>query len=83
MIEFERGTPPPTDAAYVFPSLYAPPARVAVEVLDDETAGAVVLESGGGTLVVFGGATDDYFIRLQLQPTAPVQSRSSPTGSPT
>ena len=58
---------------YDFPSLYAPPARVAIEVLDDETAGAVVLESGGGTLVVFGGATDDYFIRLQRQPTAPVQ----------
>ena len=59
VIEFallERRPTRPTS----FPSPYAPPARVAVEVLDDETAGAVVLESGGSTLVVRGGATDDY-----------------------
>ena len=67
VIEFECGSLATCGAGTrTFPSLYAPPARVAVEVLDDETAGAVVLESGGGTLVVFGGATDDYFIRLQL-----------------
>ena len=50
VIEFERDSST-TDAAYLFPTLYAPPARVAIEVIDDETAGAVVLESGGGTLV--------------------------------
>jgi len=71
VIEFERHSST-TDASYTFPSLYAPPVRTAIEVLDDETAGAVVLESGGGTVVVFGGATDDYFIRLTKQPTAPV-----------
>ena len=51
VIEFEKDASS-TAPNYDFPSLYAPPVRVAVEVLDDETAGAVVLESAGGTLVV-------------------------------
>ena len=72
VIEFEKDASS-TAPNYDFPSLYAPPTRVAAEVLDDETAGAAVIESAGSTLVVFGGATDDYFIRLQLQPTAPVE----------
>jgi hypothetical protein len=79
VIEFTRHSST-TDTAYHFPPdcpgtscLYSPPTRIAVEVLDDETAGAVVLESAGATLVVFGGATDDYFLRLQKQPTAPVE----------
>ena len=33
------------------------------------------VETGGGTLVVFGGATDDYFVRLTLQPTGDGQRR--------
>ena len=61
------------DAAYMVPSPYAPPARVAVDVFDDETAAAVVLESGGSTLVVRGGATDDALLRLTMQPTADVR----------
>ena len=62
-----------TAPSYVFPSLYAPPVRVAVEVWDDETPNVVVQESGGSTLVVLGGATDDEFLRLTKVPTAPVQ----------
>ena len=61
------------DAAYLVPSPYAPPTRVAVDVIDDETAGVVALESGGSTLVVRGGATDDSFLRLTMQPTADVR----------
>ena len=56
------------DPAYVFPSQ-----RVAVQVLDDETAGVLVTESGGSTLVVQGGATDDVLMRLTGQPTADVR----------
>ena len=49
----------------------------AVEVLvhDNESAGdsqVVVTESGGETLVVEGGATDDYTLRLSSAPTNPV-----------
>ncbi len=57
---------------YVFPSLYAPPTRIDIEVWDNESAGVVVLESDGSTLVVMGGATDDEWMRLTKAPAANV-----------
>ena len=53
---------------YVFPSKYAPPVRIGVEVWDDETANVLVTESGGSTLVVFGGAGDTQSFRLTKAP---------------
>ena len=47
--------------------------RVGVEVLDDDTPGVVVLESGGSTGVTLGGPGDDYTIRLTKQPLASVR----------
>lgn len=58
--------------AYTFPSLYAPPVRIPVELWDDEVAGVVVVESDGTTQLVMGGATDDEWLRLTRVPTAPV-----------
>ena len=51
--------------------------RVDALVIDDDTAGVVVIESGGRTLVVAGtvptpGPGDDYKVRLTLKPTADV-----------
>ncbi|MCA1683511.1 MAG: hypothetical protein LC708_00005, partial [Actinobacteria bacterium] len=61
-----------TDPAYVFPNLRSGPGLTDVEVIDDETAGVALVESGGSTLVVLGGATDTYTIRLTKRPTAAV-----------
>ncbi|HMC67647.1 MAG TPA: hypothetical protein VKJ07_00700, partial [Mycobacteriales bacterium] len=54
--------------------------RLDVRVLDNETAGVVVTESGGKTLVTFGdsqthtpGPGDSYTIRLTSAPTANVK----------
>jgi len=69
VIEFERseGT---TDPDYIFPNLRSGLQRLDVEVYDNETAGAVVLESAGDTLLVPDAAdgADDYTIRLTRQP---------------
>ena len=83
MIEFERDatTRRPTRATSSR-ACYAPPARVAVEVIDDETAGVVVVESGGSTLVVkcgndactTAGATDDYFAAARRSSRRPTVS---------
>ncbi len=72
VITFERDNAT-TDASFVFPNLRSGPGVLDVEVIDNETAGAVVLESGGATQVVRGGAGDDYTIRLTQQPTDSVQ----------
>jgi hypothetical protein len=60
---------------YVFPNLRSGIGALDIEVIDDETAGAVVLESGGTLLIEDDPATsavdpvtDDYRIRLTRQP---------------
>ena len=66
------------DGDYVFPNLRSGPGLLDVEVIDDETAGAVTLESGGSTLLIVDdlatGADetvqDDYTIRLTKRPAA-------------
>ncbi len=56
------------DPTYVFG-----PELLDVETIDDDTPGAVLLESGLSTLVVRGGATDDYTLRLTQRPTDNVE----------
>ena len=66
------------DGDYAFPNLRSGPGLLDVEVIDDETAGAVTLESGGSTLLIVDdlatGADetvqDDYTIRLTKRPAA-------------
>ena len=43
-----------------------------VTVLDDETAGVIVRESNGSTVVVDGGDDDSYRLRLTAEPSAEV-----------
>jgi hypothetical protein len=43
-----------------------------VKVYDDETPGAIIQQSGGSTVVVDGGATDSYRMRLTAMPTEDV-----------
>ena len=58
------------------------PARVDALVIDDDTAGVVVIESDGTTLVIAGttaggpGPGDSYRIRLTLQPTGAGHDRA-------
>ena len=62
------------DGNYIFPNLRSGLGLQDVEVIDNETAGAVVLESGSNTLFINDGIdTDDYTIRLTKQPRADVQ----------
>lgn len=46
---------------------------VAVSIVDNDSAGIVLVQSGGSTQVTEGGAGDDYTLRLSSQPTAEVQ----------
>ena len=55
------------DATYVFATQL-----LGVDFYDDDSPNVVVVESGGSTVLVENGATDDYDIRLTQQPTAPV-----------
>ena len=57
-----------TDAGYAFADQ-----RIGVRVLDDDTPGVIVTESGTSTVVTAGGPGDDYTIRLTQKPTANVQ----------
>jgi Ca2+-binding RTX toxin-like protein len=67
------------DGDYPFPNLRSGLGLQDVEVIDDETAGMVLLESGIQTVVTkcgnlactIPGPTDDYFIRLTRQPEDP------------
>jgi len=64
------------DDDYIFPNLRSGIGAQDIEVIDNETAGAVVLESGGTTLLVPDDLatvpdeteTDDYTIRLTKKP---------------
>ena len=66
-------------ATYQFPNLRSGPGLTAVTVIDNETAGAVIRESGVGTLVYLcgdatcsiPGQTDDYWLRLTKRPENP------------
>jgi Mg-chelatase subunit ChlD len=59
---------------YLFPNLRSGPGLLGVEVIDNDTPGVVVLESGGVTQLIKGSATgDDYTVRLTMQPTADVR----------
>ncbi|HEX7167002.1 MAG TPA: Calx-beta domain-containing protein [Acidimicrobiales bacterium] len=42
--------------------------NVAVEIVDNDAAGVVIVESGVDTVVVEGGATDGYVVSLTRQP---------------
>jgi hypothetical protein len=44
---------------YVFPNLRSGPGLLDVEVIDDETAGSIVLESGGDTVLIPDGIDTD------------------------
>ena len=76
VVEFQRGAGT-TDANYIFPNLRSGLQLLDVEVFDNETAGAVVLESGGSTQLIRdipagSGKTDTYDLRLTKAPTANV-----------
>jgi hypothetical protein len=49
-----------------------------VTILDDDTAGVTVTQSGGSTDVTEGGATDTYTVVLNSQPTSNVVISVSP-----
>lgn len=49
-----------------------------VTIIDNDTAGVIITESGSGTNVTEGGSTDTYTIRLDTIPTAPVNLILSP-----
>jgi hypothetical protein len=73
VISFERDDLT-LDANYIFPNLRSGPGLQDVEVIDNETAGAVVLQSEGKTLLNADGTdTDDYTLRLTKEPEADVQ----------
>ncbi|RUY91989.1 hypothetical protein, partial [Mesorhizobium sp. M7A.F.Ca.CA.001.10.2.1] len=58
---------------YVFPNLRSGPGYVDIDVIDNDSAGAVVLESEGNTLLNGDGSdTDDYTIRLTKAPSTNV-----------
>ena len=66
-------------ATFQFPNLRSGPGRTAITVIDNDTAGLVVRESGVDTVVVkcgnaacsTTGGTDDYWIRLTKRPENP------------
>jgi uncharacterized repeat protein (TIGR01451 family) len=43
-----------------------------VQITDNDSAGVILTQIGGGTAVTEGGATDTYTLMLASQPTAPV-----------
>ncbi|MCA8995749.1 MAG: hypothetical protein KDA80_02160 [Planctomycetaceae bacterium] len=49
-----------------------------IDVNDDDTAGLIVLESGGSTQVAEGGTTDTYTVALATEPTDNVQVQIMP-----
>jgi len=72
VVEFERNDAT-TDADYIFPNLRSGLQLLDVEVYDNETSGAVVLESGTGTQLIKdvpsgSGENDTYSIRLTREP---------------
>ncbi|MGD8331436.1 MAG: hypothetical protein PVJ49_18535, partial [Acidobacteriota bacterium] len=76
-----------TNPDFQFPNLRSGPGLLDVEVIDDDTAGAVVLESAGDTLMIVDDLStaadetqvDNYKLRLTKQPEIP---GDSPTDSP-
>lgn len=48
------------------------PVDLSVTNIDNDTAGAVIVQSGGTTAVAEGGVTDSYTVVLSAQPTANV-----------
>ncbi|MCB9929003.1 MAG: hypothetical protein H6844_06280 [Alphaproteobacteria bacterium] len=89
VVEFVRNDAETTDANYVFPNLRSDPGLLDVEVIDNETAGAVVLQEGGETVLIPDDLTttgvgedesntQDYTIRLTKQPTSDPDVPGSP-----
>jgi hypothetical protein len=80
IISFERDEVLTLDANYIFPNLRSGTGLLDIEVIDNETAGAVFIESGGSTQLILDdtatpaneGEADDYTIRLTKQPVADV-----------
>jgi hypothetical protein len=63
-----------TDSVYSNPTSGATPQSLYVKVLDNDSAGVVVLPSNGSTVVSAGppAVSDTYTLRLTGEPTAPV-----------
>jgi hypothetical protein len=63
-----------TDSAYSNPASGAVPQSLFVKVLDNDSAGVVVIPSNGSTVVSAGppAQTDSYTLRLTSEPTTPV-----------
>jgi Ca2+-binding RTX toxin-like protein len=79
-IQFSASSADPGYNNIVIPS-------VSPTIIDDDTAGVTIAQSGGSTNVAEGGATDTYTIVLASQPTADVTININPgsqaTVSPT
>ncbi|HET9217470.1 MAG TPA: Calx-beta domain-containing protein, partial [Terriglobia bacterium] len=82
IISFQRDAVLTEDDNYIFPNLRSGTGLLDIEVIDNETAGAVVIESGGSSQLILDdtstpadeGRTDDYTIRLTKQPSAVVDA---------
>ncbi|MGH7145389.1 MAG: hypothetical protein ACREJ2_14865 [Planctomycetota bacterium] len=57
--------------------------QVVANVTDNDTAGVLIVQSGGSTDVVEGGATDSFTVTLESQPTAPVTVTFTPDAQTT
>jgi hypothetical protein len=74
VVHFVRDDAATVDTSYVFPNLRSGLGLLDIEVIDNETAGAVVLESGGSTLMKADGSdSDTYEIRLTKAPLDEVE----------
>ena len=76
VVEFERNDAT-SDSNYIFPNLRSGLPMLDVEVVDNETSGAVVIQSGTGTQLIPGtppeGQNDTYTIRLTREPDEAVR----------
>ncbi|MDM8519392.1 FG-GAP-like repeat-containing protein [Anaerolineales bacterium HSG6] len=52
-----------------------------LSLVDNDNAGVMLVETGGSTDVIEGGASDSYGIRLMTQPTADVSLTVNPTSN--
>ncbi len=65
--------PASTDPNYVLDNARSGPNLLDIDVIDNETAGVLVQQSGNRTQLDLNGTSDDYSLRLTRQPTDQVQ----------